>query len=137
MCKENLYELADEEKIRILNYNIDECNGIFLNKDKHNIIALNNKISSSNEEKEILAEELGHHFKSATYPVTCTNCIIIAKNEYKAKEWAYEYLIPYKDLQEAVGKGILTRDELADFFDVTSDFMQRCLEFYIGKYGQI
>ena len=55
-----LYDLAEAENIKIYDYCIDEnINGMFLNYDKLNAIALNyNNLTNSSEEKCILSEEL-------------------------------------------------------------------------------
>ena len=60
MNLDKLYDLADAENVRIYDYCIDEnINGMFLNYDKLNAIALNyNNFDNSLEEKCVLSEEL-------------------------------------------------------------------------------
>ena len=69
MDLDKLYDMAENESIMVYDYYFDEnINGMFLNYDKLNAIALNYKnISNSNEEKCILSEELGHYYMNATY----------------------------------------------------------------------
>lgn len=60
MDLDRLYDLAKNEHIKVYNYCIDEnIDGMYLNYDKINAIALNrNNIDCSKKEKCILAEEL-------------------------------------------------------------------------------
>ena len=88
MNLDNLYDLAEKENIKIYDYYIDEdINGIYLNYDKLNAIALNYKnIENSKEEMCILSEELGHYYMDATYNYTNVDkVLIIATPEYKKR----------------------------------------------------
>lgn len=59
MNLENLYNLAEKEKIKIYDWHIENANGAFINIDKFNIIALNyDELGIYIDEKETLAEEL-------------------------------------------------------------------------------
>lgn len=60
---------------------------------------------------------------------------IISKQEYRAKKWAFYVLIPYEKLKNAIKNGLNTIYELADFFDVSIEYMQSAIEFYKSKYG--
>lgn len=101
----NLYDLAEKEHIKIYDYYIENAYGCFLNIDKINAIALNYKnIDNSYIEKETLAEELGHYYQDAIYPINCTDTILISKQEYRAKKYARMILIPYENLKSAIKK---------------------------------
>lgn len=101
----NLYDLAEKEHIKIYDYYIENAYGCFLNIDKINAIALNYKnIDNSYIEKETLAEELGHYYQDAIYPINCTDTILISKQEYRAKKYARMILIPYENLKLAIKK---------------------------------
>ena len=103
MNLDNLYDLAEKENIKIYDYYIDEdINGIYLNYDKLNAIALNYKnIENSKEEMCILSEELGHYYMDATYNYTNVDKVLIEKQEYRAKKWSYYVLIPFEKLKSA------------------------------------
>lgn len=59
MNLENLYNLAEKEKIKVYDWHIENANGAFINIDKLNIIALNyDELGTYIDEKETLAEEL-------------------------------------------------------------------------------
>jgi hypothetical protein len=98
-----LYDIAKRENINIYNWYIEDCNGIYLNYDKINAIALNyDNLGTYIDEKCTLAEELGHFYMDAAYPALCTDKILIDKQEYRAKKWSYYTLIPFENLRKAI-----------------------------------
>lgn len=108
MNLEKLYDLAEKEDVKIYDFYFDEdINGMYLNYDKLNAIALNYKIiNNSIEEKCVLSEELGHYYMDATYPASTNDKILIDKQEYKAKKWSYYILIPFEKLKSAILKRV-------------------------------
>ena len=134
----NLYDLAEKEKIKIYDWHIEDANGIYINIDKINAIALNyDRLGTSLDEKCVLAEELGHYYYDATYSPYCKDLQIISKQEIKARKFAYNILIPFEDLRKAIFKGKTSLSSLAEYFDVPSQFMGKCIAFYLEKYGYI
>ena len=134
----NLYDLAEKEKIKIYDWHIEDAYGAFINIDKINAIALNyNKIGTYVEEKCVLAEEIGHYYYDATYSPYCQDMQLIAKQERKAKKFAYNVLIPFENLRKAILSGKTSILSLAEYFDVTAQFMSNCIALYLEKYGYI
>ena len=62
---------------------------------------------------------------------------LIAKQEYRAQKWAYSILVPYGKLKSVIKQDLNDIYKLADFFDVTVEYMQNAIDFYIGKFGGI
>lgn len=134
----NLYNLAEKEKIKIYDWHIEDANGVYINIDKINAIALNyDQLGTYVEEKCVLAEELGHYYYNCTYSPYCQDLQVISKQERKARKFAYNMLIPFEDLRRAILSGKTTILSLAEYFDVTAQFMSKCIAFYLEKYGQI
>lgn len=104
MKLEKLYDLAENENIKIYDFYFDEdIQGMYLNYDKLNSIGLNyDIIENSAEEKCVLSEELGHYYMDATYNYCNIDKIVYEKQEYRAKKWSYNVLVPYEDLKLAV-----------------------------------
>ncbi len=97
-----LYDIVEKEKIKIYGWHIEDCNGIYLNYDNINAIALNyDALGTYIDEKCTLAEELGHYYYDATYSLY-SDYNTISKQEYKAKKWSYNVLVPFEDLKSAV-----------------------------------
>lgn len=105
MNLENLYDLAEKENIKIYDWYIEDANGIFINIDKINAIALNySNFETSLDEKCVFSEELGHYYMDATYPLLSADNILMSKQEYRARKWSYYTLIPFEKLKSAILK---------------------------------
>ena len=83
----DMYKIAENEKIDILNYNWTNTKARIFEIDNNYYIALDSKqINNSIEEKEILAEELGHYYCNALYYLD-SDKILKDKCEYRALKW--------------------------------------------------
>ena len=103
----SLYNIAEKENIKIYDWQIEDIDGMYLNYENINAIALNyDRLGTYVEEKCTLAEELGHYYMDAPYPASCTDKVLIDKQEYRAKKWSYYALIPFEKLKSAVLKRI-------------------------------
>lgn len=130
----DMYKIAENEKIDVLNYEWTNTKARIFEIDNNYYIGLDNKqIQNTKEETEILAEELGHYFCNALYYID-SNEIIKNKCEYRAKKWAYSVLIPLQKLKEKIVQGLSLFD-LADYFNVDYKYMNDCINFYTEKYG--
>ena len=130
----DMYKIAENEKIDILNYKWNNVKARIFEIDNGHCIALDNsKIKTSTEEKEILAEELGHYYGNALYYLD-TNKTLKDKCEYRALKWAYSVLVPFQKLKEKIIQGFDLYD-LADYFNVDYEYMNDCIDFYTEKYG--
>ncbi len=131
---EKLYDIAEKENICINNYNWEIFKAMIFEIDSEYSIALDkNLIHSSTEEKEIIAEELGHYYCNALYYIN-SDVILKSKCEYRAKKWAYSILVPFQNLKEKITQGFNLYD-LAEYFDVDCEYMNDCINFYTDKYG--
>lgn len=92
-----LENIASKEKLNIVNYKMKPKARII---DKY-IFMNYQKIHDEKEEKLILAEELGHYYYDAYY---CFNSdtLFISKQEYKARKFMYNTLIPFENLCKAI-----------------------------------
>lgn len=82
--------------------------------------------------KEIvcLGHELGHCNTGSFYNRWAT-CDIRKKHENRADKWAIERLVPLEDFDQAIADGYDNIPDLADYFNVTEDFMRKAVCFYI------
>lgn len=126
-----LYDLAENEHIKVYSWHIEDSNGIYLNYDKINAIALDyDELGTFIDEKCTLAEELGHYYMDATYNPIYSDNMCISRNEYRAKKFSYKLLVPLDMLKNITKKGITEVCELAEYFEVSYEFMQKCLNYY-------
>lgn len=100
-----------------------------------NVIWINKNIPTQNEKHCILAEEMGHHCTSYGN-ILDQKCVNNRKQEKRARNWAYERLVPLHGLVSAFNKGYtLNRYDLADYLGVTENFLEHAIDRYKQKYG--
>lgn len=104
MNLEYIEDLVYKENINLINSRLEDTSGAYLNCENIKVIVLDkSKVKNSNEEKEILTEELAHYYCDATYKFN-SDINFINKQEYRAHKWSYNVLVPYEDLKLAVKK---------------------------------
>lgn len=96
-------------------------------------IALKEDMTSI-EKACVLAEELGHHY------TTVGNILDQSKTENRKQErrarlWAYKRAFDLVDLVSAYKHGCRNRYEIAEYLEVTEQFLQEALDTYKEKYG--
>ena len=127
---EKLYDIVDKENISIFENDWSSTLARIFEIDENYVIALAKKnIENSLQEKEILAEELGHYYCNALYYLN-DSPTQKAKCEYRAKKWAYFALVPLQILKQKLVDGINNVYELADYFNVEPKYMNDCIDFY-------
>ena len=132
---EKLYDISNNENIGVFNYKWKDKKARIIKENNIYYIGIDySKIENNIEEKEIMAEELGHYYCNATYPITASQTLI-RKCELRALKWAYSILVPYNKLKEKIRQG-LNIYELAEEFDVDVKYMINCIDFYVEKYGE-
>ena len=86
-------------------------------------------LRASKRERVHMAHELGHCSTGSFYnrhtPFDVRQC-----HENRADKWAIKKLIPKDELNEAVSNGITEPWELAEYFNVTEDFMKKAVCYY-------
>ena len=75
------------------------------------------------------AHELGHCARAAFYSRGDPRWIR-QRCENKADKWAIKKLVPKDELKRAVSQGYSEPWQLAEYFDVTDDFMIKAVWFY-------
>lgn len=99
-----------------------------------NVIWINKSLPSVIEKRCILAEEIGH-YHTTSGDILDLSSVENRKQELKARAWAYERLIPFSKILQAYKSNITNHYELAEFLNVTEDFLEDALEWYKSKYG--
>lgn len=130
---DDLYAIADESGIPVIEYEIKNEKVPALSvcdEDGDCIIALDTrKFSGYADHKVIMAHELGHCKRGAFYN-QYSQFDIRSRHEYRADKWAIQLVLPYEELLAACEKGNTEVWQLAEYFDVTEDFISRAFEIY-------
>lgn len=98
------------------------------------IIGINDNMKTSAEKTCVLSEELGHHHTSVGNIIDMTSACN-RKQERQARLWGYNKLIGLSGIVNAFRAGCQSRHEIADYLDVTEEYLQECIDCYRGKYG--
>ncbi|ENK0839158.1 ImmA/IrrE family metallo-endopeptidase [Clostridium botulinum] len=125
-----LYE-AESQGVEVIEMKFKgKCKGLY----GDNVIALNKNIETLKEKRCILAEELGHHYTSSGNILDNSN-ISNLKQEKRARNWGYEKLVGIIDIINAFNAGTKNRYEMAEYLEVTEDFLESSIQHYKEKYG--
>lgn len=132
----DLYILVEKEEISFHYCNLKDCNGLYYN----NCILLNKKIMNTNKEKEVLAEELAHHFTgvSPTLPFSTDyyNKLIRSKNEFKAKKWLINEIIPFDTLKRFFRQN-MNKYDIAEELDISVSLVEDAFNIYKENLGGV
>ena len=127
-----IYQFAEKQGISIDELNMGHSVAISL---PQGWIAIDPKrLPTQVEKKECLAHELGHVETGAFYNVD-SPCDVRQKHENRADKWAIKHLISESKLDEAIANGYTEIWSLAEYFDVTEDFMKKVVCWY--TYGNL
>lgn len=130
MTYEELLKLSDTENLIVKEKNIPGYGGrIYKNR-----IAIHQGIDTSVEKACVLAEELGHHYTSVGCILDQTD-LANRKQERQARLWGYNKLIGLMGIVRAFNAGCQNQYEIADYLDVTEEYLQECINCYQSKYG--
>lgn len=130
MTYEEMQILHDD--LNIVEMDLSEVSGLKgLYVNGH--IAINAKMSDI-EKACVLAEELGHHYTSVGNILDMTSAAN-RKQEHQARLWAYNKQIGLFGLVRAFEHGCQNRFEIAEYLEVTEEFLEECIECYRSKYG--
>lgn len=126
-----LYQLADAEHIPVYSFDLPQTHSLSLmNNDGSCAVAIDPfGLNSTKEEKIRLAHELGHCVTGSFYN-RYSDFDIKAKSEYRADKWAIKKLIPKDELQAAFEQGYTEPWDLAEYFNVTEEFIIKAVNYY-------
>lgn len=135
---EELLQDASDDNVRVyesfdLNGNddvSDTIDGLYIDGN----IALDKNLKTSTEKVCTLAEELGHHYTSYGNIIDMTN-IQNLKQERQARLWGYNKMIGLRGLIRAFEHGCTSKHEIAEYLEVTYEFLNDAIMIYREKYG--
>lgn len=125
-----LYQIAQNENIDVYCLDLLATKSLSMCRNGKSAIAIDPfTLSDSSEEAVLLAHELGHCVTGSFYNLY-SDFDIVAKHELRADKWAIKKLIPKDELNDAFAHGIVEPWDLAEYFDVTEEFIRKAVEFY-------
>ena len=128
---EKLEDVAYQDDVDVLIYRFESNNikGLYCD----GVIAIREDMTIP-EKTCALAEELGHHETSVGNIIDMTSAAN-RKQERQARLWAYNKQIGLIGLVNAYEHGCQDKYEIAEYLEVTEEFLEECIECYRNKYG--
>ena len=125
----NLYDIAEENDISVYDFELNPIKSMSV----PGAIGMDTKqIEDSREEKARLAHELGHCMRGAFY-TGISPLELREQHEYRADKWVIQNLVPFDKLLNALKQGITEIWSLAEYFDITEDYIKKALTLYEEK----
>lgn len=97
-------------------------------------IAIRKDLPTQKAKSCVLAEELGHYYTTVGN-ILDQSCISNRKQELHARMWGYDYLIGLTGLVSAAKSGCCNIYEIAEYLDVTEEYLLEAINAYRNKYG--
>lgn len=128
---ECLQDEACEDGIEVVDYTFesDRIKGLYCD----GVVAIREDMTIP-EKACALAEEMGHHGTSYGNIIDMDS-VQNRKQERQARLHGYNRLIGLAGLIEAYEHGCQNRYEIAEFLEVTDEFLEDCISCYRDKYG--
>ena len=130
---EQLAQEANDNGLEVLEmaFRSNRIKGLYCNST----IAINDKLKDSRNKACILAEEIAHHDLTVGNILEQSNTQN-RKQEMLARMSAYNRMIGLIGLINAFNAGCRNRFEIAEYLDVTEEFLIDALESYRNKFGE-
>lgn len=129
MTYEELLKECDSKGLKVKEKHLKGNNGLIIG-DK---VAIRKDIPTI-EKACVLAEEIGHHETTTGNILTLTK-LRNRKQEQQARAWAYNKQIGLLGIIKAYENRCKNKSEMAEFLEVTEDFLEDALNCYKNKYG--
>lgn len=130
MTYEELLQEADSKGLVVKEKPLKYNNG----RIKGTKIAIRKDMSTI-EKTCVLAEELGHHY-TTTGNILDQSSVSNRKQELRARLWAYNKQIGLYGIIQAYKRRCQNLAEMAEYLDVTEEFLRDALDRYRSKYGK-
>lgn len=129
MTYDDLLREAEIEQLTVREKPLRSAKGrIFGNR-----IAIKKDLSET-EKACVLAEEIGHYYTTVGNILDQSNTGN-RKQEIQARKWAVDKMISIEDLFRAAEQPCRNLYEIAEYLDVTEDFLLEAIEVFKKRYG--
>ena len=130
MNYEQLLTVADRNGLIVREQPLQVHDGLISGKR----IAIRKDIQTQTEKSCVLAEEIGH-YRTSTGDILDQRKTGNRKQELHARVWAYNELIGLKGIIRCYEHRCHSFNEMAEYLDVTEEFLSEALKYYRKKYG--
>ena len=130
MTYDELLSQADSENLLVKEAPLSGSDGRIYN----NRIAIRKDIPTLKQKSCVLAEELGHYY-TGIGDILEQNSINNIKQERYGRIWAYNHQIGLMGILQSYLANCRTLYDMAEYLEVTEEFLIDALQYYKSKYG--
>ena len=130
MNYEQLLTAADQEGLLVKEQPLTGHDGLI----RGSRIAIRKDIETQAEKSCVLAEEIGH-YRTSSGNILDQNKVESRKQEYRARLYGYNLKIGLAGLIRAYEAGCGNLYEMAEYLDVTEEYLEEAIDCYKAKYG--
>lgn len=133
MNTEELYHLLKKEHIHLVYHSLSHSRGMIAHYQDVTVIVVDPlRVDTNISFHTVLLQELGHYYSGSYYHSYTDDDKLLAA-EFLADQTAWLRFFPYQEIKQLMNWGLTTVSEIADYYQVESDYMARCLHFYYEK----
>ena len=127
-----LYALATQKNIEVVQFPMaDNGSMSFMAESGSCYIGIDPSIQDGGaQERTHLSHEIGH-CETGSFYNRYAAIDSRQRHENRADKWAIHRIIPVESLDEAVAAGYTEVWQLAEYFDVTEDFIKKAVCYYV------
>ena len=130
MTYDELLIEAHENRLEVRELLLSANKGLII----QNRIGIKKDLDSKKDKACVLAEELGHYYTTDGDILDQTKQENV-RQEFKARIWSYNKMIGLIGIVNAFNAGCINYFEMAEYLDVTEEFLLEALNYYKSKYG--
>lgn len=130
MTYEELLKTSDSLQLTVREKNLQSSDG----RIRGRRVAIRKDLPTQTAKACTLAEEIGHYATSSGDIIEQSD-VRSRQQELRARAWGYDLMIGLSGLISAYEAGCRTRWELAEYLEVTEEYLQEAIERYRAKYG--
>ena len=130
MNYEQLLTAADQEGLLVKEHPLTGHDGLI----RGSRIAIRKNIETQAEKSCVLAEEIGH-YRTSFGNILDQSKVESKKQEHRARLYGYNLKIGLAGLIRAYEARCRNRYEMAEYLDVTEEYLEEAIDCYKAKYG--
>lgn len=129
---QELYRIAEERNIAVDHFSLKKREALaMMDEDGDCFVAIDpTKVTSEADERNKLGHEMGHCCTGSFYNEH-SNYDCRQRHENRADKWAIQQLITVDDLDKAIAAGYTEMWDLAEYFEVSEDFVRKAVCYYV------
>lgn len=128
----NIYSYLEQNNIKVKNVDLAGEKALSIPYKESYAIGIDKKSSMTDKEELVLVTHEAGHGETQSFYNKNNILDVYEKHEHRADVWAIKKLIPKEELYNAVCSGNCEMWQLADYFDLPQEFVEKAVHYYEG-----